>query len=59
MKLEHERRVEALVEDVKQLTKEMQLQELLINYTVPPEFQDLIEKVLRKGVRGRGKEGGV
>ena len=45
MKQEHERRVETLLEDIKQLTKEMRLQELLINYTIPPEFQELIEKV--------------
>ena len=48
MNLEHERRVEALVDDIKQLTKEMRLQELLINYTIPPEFQELIEKVGRR-----------
>ena len=46
MKQEHERRVETLLDDIKQLTKEMRLQELLINYTIPPEFQELIEKVL-------------
>ena len=45
MKQEHERRVETLLDDIKQLTKEMRLQELLINYTIPPEFQELIEKV--------------
>ncbi|XP_063683423.1 kinesin-like protein KIF3A [Bolinopsis microptera] len=44
MKQEHERRVETLLDDIKQLTKEMRLQELLINYTIPPEFQELIEK---------------
>lgn len=47
MKCEHERRVEALLDDIKELTKEMTLQELLINYTIPPEFQDIITKVSR------------
>lgn len=45
MRKEHERRVEGMLDDIKQLTKEMRLQELLINYTIPPEFQELIEKV--------------
>ena len=45
MHAEHQRRVESLLENIRQLNKEMQLQELLIEHTIPPEFQDLIEKV--------------
>jgi len=44
MHAEHQRRVESLLENIRQLNKEMQLQELLIEHTIPPEFQDLIEK---------------
>lgn len=41
---EHQRETEGLLDSIRELRKELQLQTLLIESFIPPEFQDLIEQ---------------
>ncbi|KAI0232495.1 Kinesin-like protein KIF3A [Lamellibrachia satsuma] len=41
---EHQREMEGLLENVRQLSRELRLQMLLIDSFIPPEFQEMIEQ---------------
>ncbi|XP_071951879.1 kinesin-II 85 kDa subunit-like [Antedon mediterranea] len=41
---EHQREMEGLLENVRQLSREVRLQMLLIDSFIPPDFQDMIEQ---------------
>ena len=42
---EHQREMEGLLDNVRQLSKELRLQILTINSYIPPEYQEMIEQV--------------
>ncbi|XP_013384614.1 kinesin-like protein KIF3A isoform X1 [Lingula anatina] len=41
---EHQREMEGLLENVRQLSRELRLQMLIINSFIPPEYQEMIEQ---------------
>ena len=42
---EHQREMEGLLDNVRQLSREVRLQMLIINSYIPPEYQDMIDQV--------------
>lgn len=46
MQQEHQREMEGLLENVRQLSRELRLQMLIIDNFIPPEFQDMIEQFM-------------